>query len=298
MMTRIITGITLTLVVLALLAIDHLTYPYSIGLLVLALGALCMAAWELAGLLPKDNRPQPITAVLAVGALVACCWLPVLPWPEKVQAWLFDHRALTLLTGFITVVLVLFLVSMRFYHGPAGVVARLAVVVFIMAYLGLLPCSLLSLRWVGRENAYIGLACILVTIFTTKACDIGAYFTGRSFGMHRMTPVLSPRKTWEGLTGGLLLSMLVSIALWWLAKDLLGLPYNFLWCVGFGLSLGLAGALGDLAESMIKRDLGIKDAANWLPGFGGMLDLVDALLFSAPIAWLWLAPRFLNLFNL
>ena len=113
-----------------------------------------------------------------------------------------------------------------------------------------------------------------------------------------MTPVLSPRKTWEGLTGGLLLSMLVSIALWWLAKDLLGLSYNFLWCVGFGLSLGLAGALGDLAESMIKRDLGIKDAANWLPGFGGMLDLVDALLFSAPIAWLWLAPRFLNLFNL
>ena len=133
MMTRIITGIILTLVVLALLAIDHLTYPYSIGLLVLALGALCMAAWELAGLLPKDNRPQPLTAVLAVGALVACCWLPVLPWPEKVQAWLFDHRALTLLTGFITVVLVLFQVSMRFYHGPAGGVARVAVVVFIMA---------------------------------------------------------------------------------------------------------------------------------------------------------------------
>ena len=56
--------------------------------------------------------------------------------------------------------------------------------------------------------------------------------------------------------------------------------------------MGLAGALGDLAESMIKRDLGIKDAANWLPGFGGMLDLIDAVLFAAPVAWLWLAPRF------
>ena len=288
MMTRILTGITLTVVVVTLLAVDYFTYPYSLGLLTLALGGLCMAAWELAGLLPEDNRPLPITAVLSVAALVVACWLPVIPGLE----WLGAHRALTLLSVFIGVVITLFLVAMRFYHGPAGVVARLAVVVFIMAYLGLLPASLLSLRWVGGENATIGLACILVTIFTTKFCDIGAYFTGRVAGKTHMTPVLSPRKTWEGLSGGLVLSTLVSLALWWLTERLTGLPFNAAWSVGFGFSIGLAGALGDLAESMIKRDLGIKDAANWLPGFGGMLDLVDALLFAAPVAWLWLAPCF------
>ncbi|MFM8932217.1 MAG: phosphatidate cytidylyltransferase, partial [Gemmataceae bacterium] len=198
MLTRVITGVTLTVVVLGLLTLDYFTYPWSLGLLALSLGGLCMAAWELAHLLPQDNKPHPVTAVLCVAALVACCWLPVLPGLE----WLEHHRALTLLTTFIGLVVILFLVAMRFYHGPAGVVARLAAVVFIMAYLGLLPASLISLRWVGHENPAIGLACILVTIFTTKCCDIGAYFTGRFFGRHRMTPVLSPKKTWEGLSGG------------------------------------------------------------------------------------------------
>ena len=288
MLTRIITGVTLTVVVLGLLTLDYFTYPWSLGLLALCLGALCMAAWELAHLLPNDNKPHPVTAVLCVAALVACCWLPVLPGLE----WLDHHRALTLLTTFIGLVVILFLVAMRFYHGPAGVVARLAAVVFIMAYLGLLPASLITLRWAGHDNPALGLACILVTIFTTKCCDIGAYFTGRFFGRHHMTPVLSPKKTWEGLSGGLAFSTLVSLLLWRLAAGLTGLEFNPLWAAGFGLTVGLAGALGDLAESMIKRDLGIKDAANWLPGFGGMLDLIDAVLFAAPVAWLWLAPRF------
>ena len=198
MLTRIITGVTLTVVVLGLLTLDYFTYPWSLGLLALCLGALCMAAWELAHLLPNDNKPHPVTAVLCVAALVACCWLPVLPGLE----WMEHQRALTLLTTFIGLVVILFLVAMRFYHGPAGVVARLAAVVFIMAYLGLLPASLITLRWAGHDNPALGLACILVTIFTTKCCDIGAYFTGRFFGRHRMTPVLSPKKTWEGLSGG------------------------------------------------------------------------------------------------
>ena len=288
MLTRIITGVTLTVVVLGLLTLDYFTYPWSLGLLALCLGALCMAAWELAHLLPNDNKPHPVTAVLCVAALVACCWLPVLPGLE----WMEHQRALTLLTTFIGLVVILFLVAMRFYHGPAGVVARLAAVVFIMAYLGLLPASLITLRWAGHDNPALGLACILVTIFTTKCCDIGAYFTGRFFGRHRMTPVLSPKKTWEGLSGGLAFSTLVSLLLWRLAAGLTGLEFNPLWAAGFGLTVGLAGALGDLAESMIKRDLGVKDAANWLPGFGGMLDLIDAVLFAAPVAWLWLAPRF------
>ena len=288
MLTRIITGVTLTVVVLGLLTLDYFTYPWSLGLLALCLGALCMAAWELAHLLPNDNKPHPVTAVLCVAALVACCWLPVLPGLE----WMEHQRALTLLTTFIGLVVILFLVAMRFYHGPAGVVARLAAVVFIMAYLGLLPASLITLRWAGHDNPALGLACILVTIFTTKCCDIGAYFTGRFFGRHHMTPVLSPKKTWEGLSGGLAFSTLVSLLLWRLAAGLTGLEFNPLWAAGFGLTVGLAGALGDLAESMIKRDLGIKDAANWLPGFGGMLDLIDAVLFAAPVAWLWLAPRF------
>ena len=290
MMTRIATGFTLAAVLLALLAFDYFTYPYCLGLLILAMGGLLMAAWELAGLLPIDNRPHPIAAVLSVGVIVVAGWIPTVPSLE----WLHPHRAATLLVVFCGLIIVHFLVAMRYYHGPAGVVARLAALVFITGYLGLLPASLLSLRWAGGDNPAVGLACILVTILTTKFCDIGAYFTGRMAGKHRMTPLLSPRKTWEGLTGGLALATLTSVVGWWLTGGLLGLPVSPLWSAGFGLSLGLAGAMGDLAESMIIRDLGIKDAANWLPGFGGMLDLVDALLFAAPVAWFWLVlvPHF------
>ena len=132
-----------------------------------------------------------------------------------------------------------------------------------MAYLGLLPASLITLRWAGHDNPALGLACILVTIFTTKCCDIGAYFTGRFFGRHRMTPVLSPKKTWEGLSGGLVLSTLVSLLLWRLAAGLTGLEFNPLWAAGFGLTVGLAGSLSNIHTSLACSALAFLAASSW-----------------------------------
>lgn len=128
---------------------------------------------------------------------------------------------------------------------------------------------------------------LALAIFVPKSCDIGAYFTGRLLGRHRMTPVLSPKKTWEGAAGGLAVAMMVAVAL-----DRLGPASLLQGCVflevGFGLTVGLAGMLGDLAESLLKRDCQKKDASQVVPGFGGILDVVDALLFAAPVAYLWL----------
>ena len=97
-----------------------------------------------------------------------------------------------------------------------------------------------------------------------------------------MTPVLSPKKTWEGLAGGLALAMVAAFGI-----NRAGGGLSDLSALGFGLAVGGAGVLGDLAESLIKRDCQKKDASAVMPGFGGVLDVVDAVLFAAPVAYWW-----------
>jgi phosphatidate cytidylyltransferase len=101
-----------------------------------------------------------------------------------------------------------------------------------------------------------------------------------------MTPVLSPKKTWEGAFGGLATAVLVAFGV-----DRLGpapvLNQDYRWEIGFGLTVGAAGMLGDLAESLLKRDCQTKDASAAVPGFGGVLDVVDAILYSAPVSYFW-----------
>jgi phosphatidate cytidylyltransferase len=126
---------------------------------------------------------------------------------------------------------------------------------------------------------------LALAIFVPKCCDTGAYFTGRLFGKHPMAPVLSPKKTWEGAGGGLAAAAAAAIGI-----NRLGPVLGSVWAeVGFGLTVGIAAMLGDLAESLIKRDCGRKDASEVVPGFGGILDVIDSILFAAPVAFCWLA---------
>nr|WP_325208711.1 phosphatidate cytidylyltransferase [Salinibacterium sp.] len=121
---------------------------------------------------------------------------------------------------------------------------------------------------------------VLAFIITVVAADIGAYVTGLNFGRHKMAPRISPGKTWEGLAGGVVATQAVGILF---TVFLLEKP----WWVGviFGLTMIFTATIGDLAESLIKRDLGIKDISTWLPGHGGFLDRLDSILPSAAAAW-------------
>ncbi len=122
----------------------------------------------------------------------------------------------------------------------------------------------------------------LYTIFAiTWLQDTGAYFAGRSFGRHRMAPILSPKKTWEGAAGGLVGSMIGGVV----CQVLLGLPVSFLVAALLGLIGGVLGPLGDLAESLVKRQVGVKDIGRIIPGHGGVLDRADSLLFTAPVLY-------------
>src|SRR5205814_9807007 len=136
----------------------------------------------------------------------------------------------------------------------------------------------------GLARSTVALALV---IFVPKCCDIGAYFTGRFFGRHRMTPLLSPKKTWEGAAGGVGMAVLVTFLIDRLTQA--HLLQGLVWTeIGFGVTVAVAGMWGDLAESLIKRDCQRKDAGETVPGFGGVLDVVDAVLFAAPVAYCWL----------
>lgn len=178
------------------------------------------------------------------------------------------------------------LLEMFKFRSPGISTNNLSFAAFLIVYIGLLPSFLIQLRWIDSEtNTLTGLLCLGMTITVTKSCDIGAYFTGKFFGKNLMTPLLSPKKTWEGFVGGISFSALTAF-LWFKI-----FPQTPLCCepasIAFGIIIGLVGVYADLVESLIKRDLKTKDASQVIPGFGGILDLLDSLLLIGPIAWLF-----------
>jgi phosphatidate cytidylyltransferase len=139
-------------------------------------------------------------------------------------------------------------------------------------------------RWDSVQRT--GQMLILYLIAVVKASDVGAYFTGRLIGRHKMIPRLSPNKTWEGLAGGVTLSLVVSLLFYTLGGGRLGVLTLRCWdAVIMGLVLAASGVVGDLAESMIKRNAQAKDSGALIPGMGGILDVLDSLLFGAPVLY-------------
>lgn len=128
---------------------------------------------------------------------------------------------------------------------------------------------------------------VLYLILVTKFSDMGAYVFGMMFGRHPFTPHISPKKTWEGFAGAIFSALLGSCGLYLLMPDQLSL---FSWqdVTILGLLLGFVAVIGDLAESIVKRSTQSKDSSHLLPGIGGTLDLIDSLLFTAPILFFYL----------
>ena len=128
---------------------------------------------------------------------------------------------------------------------------------------------------------------LLYFVLITKFSDTGAYSVGSLFGRHKMIPRISPGKTWEGFAGAILVSTLASlIFVHFLGYQMAGM--NWQHAIALGVILGTAAVVGDLIESLFKREAGVKDSGGFFPGIGGILDLLDSLLFNAPIMYLYL----------
>lgn len=128
---------------------------------------------------------------------------------------------------------------------------------------------------------------VLYFILVTKFSDLGAYCTGSLIGKHKMIPRISPGKTWEGFGGAVVISTGVSIAFAHFAGDRLH-GMNLMHAVILGVVLSIAAVIGDLIESLFKRESGVKDSGAFFPGIGGILDLLDSILFNAPLMYLYL----------
>ncbi len=161
-------------------------------------------------------------------------------------------------------------------NGISNVITNCGATCFTILYLGLLTYFAVAIR------IEFGLRHLFMYIFVVKCTDIGAFTAGSLFGKHKFSPKISPGKTWEGMFGGLVLALIVAIGF----STGFGIM-NPVMAIIFGVCLAFIGQLGDLMESMMKRDAQQKDSAKKIPGFGGILDVIDSPLATAPFAYLF-----------
>ncbi|HEY5626769.1 MAG TPA: phosphatidate cytidylyltransferase [Nitrospira sp.] len=245
----------LVLVPLLYAAVRYLPPPLFSGIVALA-GAL--ALYELYRLcLPQNHNSATIAlGLLGSTALILSPHEPALALPSLLVA---------LLAILSVPLLVPMSLSDRFRESALAITGLL--------YIGLTLSFLVLTRMLPH-----GEWLIFFLLFVTWAGDTGAYYAGTLFGRHPLAPRISPKKTMEGLAGGLIAATMVSyLASWWFLPTFSGLD-----CLLLAILITMTGLWGDLAESAIKRSVGAKDSGAVLPGHGGMLDRLDSLLFSAP----------------
>lgn len=173
----------------------------------------------------------------------------------------------------------------------AAVATRIAKSTFAFVYIAMLLGFVLPHRQI-QDNNHLGITAVVLLIATVKLSDSFAYFTGKSIGSRRIAPRLSPNKTLEGAIGGLVGGIVGAlIVVYWASPHIINVdvPKPFWWVIVYGLGVTIAGMVGDLAESLLKRDAQCKDSSSWLPGLGGVLDVIDSIVFAAPISFvIWL----------
>jgi phosphatidate cytidylyltransferase len=253
-----------------------------VGLLLTLIILLPPATAEVARLFVAERvRPYRFLAGLGSGLLVIHGFLTQFPW--------FQHIAASTLAFIIVIVMILAAIRQASGRRTEQAITHMAGTVLAMLYLGGLAWFLMALRVKHSSDQVHGFQgstqAVVMILLVVKSTDIGAYFGGRYFGRHKLIAWLSPHKTWEGLACGLAAAALVGLGcslVWPQALSTLTWRKALL----FGMVIGGVGQAGDLLESLMKRDAQVKDSGNIIPGFGGLLDVIDSPLLAAPAAYL------------
>ena len=265
-MARILTALVLIPAVLLLL----LKGPFWL-ITAAAAGVAMLACWEFLGLADAGGAKTPRVLVLIA---IAILFLSAF------------RRSDTLGPVLSALALVLFTV-ISFRSPVKRVLLDTSVSVFSLLYIGL---SLITIPLISQQED--GSSLLIFLFFAVWSGDIAALYVGRNVGKHKLAPSISPNKTWEGSIASIVGSMIVTGLLLYLAWtlqqhgiDILHYPGSIAHWLGLSVLLNIAAQIGDLVESAIKRGAGVKDSGSLLPGHGGVLDRIDALLLAAPVLW-------------
>ncbi|WP_422929848.1 phosphatidate cytidylyltransferase [Singulisphaera sp. PoT] len=298
--TRLTIGLTMVGAILFILCVDEWFFPWYPAWFLLAIVALGLASLELVALLANSEmRSSGNTVFGGIMALIIANWAPhlahQLTHPARLPAPLtFDPLTPINAIGwplltYAGVIMGAFLIQSVQFRKPGSTMTSIAGSILSVSYVGILGSFIIQMRWF--DGQYHGIIPLAYMIATAKGTDTGAYTVGRIAGRHKLWPEISPNKTIEGAIGGLFAGIGASLIVAAVARYLLQVP-TLSWqaAAGFGFLVSTAAQLGDLMESMIKRDCAQKDASSAVPGFGGVLDVLDSLLFAAPVAFTyWLA---------
>lgn len=262
-MTRVLSGAVLIAVAVAVVWFAPAPVFFLVAELLLVLAFMEYATLASACDLPVSLAPAGVATLLASVGVSSTYWIG-----DQLAATAFALDA-ALMSAFV----VLAAITLTTWRGGKDALGRAAANVFPMLYLGLPIGAMVSIR------ASRGSAAVFLLMLTVMVSDTAQYYSGRAFGRRLLAPAISPKKTVEGAIGGFVFgtAVLVVAGAWWLPD----LPVVLR--AGLGLTMVALGIAGDLFESMLKRSAGVKDSSALIPGHGGVLDRIDALLFAAPV---------------
>ncbi|HUI07829.1 MAG TPA: phosphatidate cytidylyltransferase [Verrucomicrobiae bacterium] len=246
---------------------------------------IARAVWEFYAICEaKGLRAYKVWGVIGAVALISGSWfvfgMDAYRRPADFPALSYDFDIFILLVFAVGVFIRQFPQKLN----PQGI-ETMAVTLFGLIYVAWLSNFITRVNFATSNGRFWVMYLVVVTKFT----DIGAYLVGSALGRHKMIPRISPKKSWEGTVGGLVFAVGGSLLCYFsvtpqLAADGMRLEHALI----LGVLLGAAAVIGDLAESLIKREANVKDSSTWLPGHGGALDLIDSLLFTAPLLYVYM----------
>ena len=283
------------------LATDAVLGRAGVVLIGLALILGVLTAVEFSGLWKSEGEKTSkcqSAAVMGIGTalMIVVAAIPVF-WRDYPTDCAIGYFGWTI-AGIIAGLLVSFFAEARKFGGisevPGAVAVRISLSVLVYVYLAMLFGFILPIRNLEQSNS-LGLLAVILLIATVKTSDGAAYFAGRSLGKRKLAPAISPGKTIEGSLaaplGGCFAAAIVIFAV---APLFFGMTVDRPWWffIVYGVIVTLAGMVGDLAESLLKRDAQIKDSGSMIPGMGGLLDVLDSLVFAAPVSFvIWVATK-------
>jgi phosphatidate cytidylyltransferase len=286
--------------------LDYLAPRPGTYLLPLAIALGLLGASELLAIFRKRGH-QPLSWAIYSGVVVillSSAGMPVL-MPSAVPKSLVGRLG-WMAIGLAASLLIAIIGELRRFQSTGQATVNLALTLFAASYVGGLMGFVVQLRllsggpW-GIDGRW-GMVALISLIATVKLSDVGQYSVGRLVGRRKLAPAISPGKTWEGAIGGIVFAVFASwMVFHWGSTSSDGASiagvresdalFRTAMTALFAVAVATAGILGDLAESMLKRDAGVKDSSTWMPGFGGVLDVLDSLLGAAPVAYLFWVMR-------